>query len=75
MESNRAHSNLPKTVFRSSGISKLTRLDPVDDRAEPSQAGSVSSAGIARLGSVFLWNTEPSLIIIIFKILLLLGQQ
>ena len=36
----------------------------VDDRAEPSQAGSVSSARYcsARLGSVFSWNTEPSLI-------------
>ena len=46
----------------------------MDDRAEPSQAGSVSSARYcsARLGSVFSWNTEPSLIIIISKLFLLL---
>ena len=39
-------------------------LTSVVDRAEPSQAGSVSSARYcsARLGSVFSWNTEPSLI-------------
>ena len=38
--------------------------DPVVDRAEPSQAGSVSLARYcsARPGSVFSWNTELSLI-------------